>query len=74
MRPEFPPELELDGLLQIVTSVRPVPCTMLRLEVPCGNDADTIHLYKHTDGSVQVLAICDMCKDEIYAQQREWRY
>jgi len=74
MRPEFPHHLDLDKLLTIVDAQRPIPCEMLRLETLCSNDARTIHIYERADGKTETLAICDMCKDEMYTQQREWRY
>lgn len=78
MQPEYPADFDRRKWIPIQTE-NPIPCSMLRLETPCGND--TQHAYLSADGrstgQYAVLAICAWCQRELRSTGAEttdyWR-
>jgi len=76
MTPEFPHEIpdDFDPITAIVPSR--IPCSMLRLEEPCGNDTNMVWLYAMPNSRYGAIGICDQCAHDLMMTdaQRQWEW
>ena len=71
MTPDFPFLSTADSFY--IQFNPPIPCSMLRFDSPCGNDADMGFLMTFIDGTYRLAAMCDMCMHDIDTPGNERR-
>lgn len=63
MMPSLPIEVPVKS--KLIEVIDPLPCSMLRFGLPCGNDTFSVFLCPEPGEYYRLIAVCQLCMDEV---------